>query len=132
MKRTLLIEDNPECRKMLTYIIRYLGYDVIGADTNDGISKAVLDCPDLILLSLDFPEMRGLDVVASLKNNPATSSLPILVYPPWDSEEATEAVLEAGATEVLKEPFTLESFRQSLEKYASSINKFTPATHAVH
>jgi CheY-like chemotaxis protein len=64
--------------------------------------------------------MRGLDVTTSLKNNPKIYDIPILVYPPWDSDDATEAALKAGATEVLKDPITLQSFRQALQKYTSS------------
>jgi CheY-like chemotaxis protein len=105
---------------MLTCIIDHLGYDVIQADSLDGSYRATSEHPDLILISLDFPRMWGLDATISLKNNPQTSDIPILVYPPWDSEEVTEAALNAGATEVLKEPFTLQSFRQALQKYAPS------------
>jgi two-component system cell cycle response regulator DivK len=124
IKKILLVEDNDECRKILTRNIRHLGYDVIQADTGlDGIDRAASEHPDLIVISLDFPRMRGLDVTISLKNNPQTYDIPILVYPPWDSEEATEAALKAGATEVLKEPITLQSFHQALQKYAPSGTK---------
>jgi len=119
IKKILLVEDDEECRKMLTCIIRHLGYDVIQADTGlDGIDRAASEHPDLIVISLDFPLMRGLDMTISLKNNPKTYDIPILVYPPWDSDDATDAALKAGAAEVLKEPITLLSFHQALHKYA--------------
>jgi CheY-like chemotaxis protein len=105
MKKILLVEDNEECRKMLTCIIHHLGYDVIQVDTLDAICRATAERPGLILISLDFPRMWGLDLIISLKNNPQTADIPILVYPPWDSEEITEVALKSGATEVLKEPF---------------------------
>jgi CheY-like chemotaxis protein len=132
-EKDTLVEDNEECRKMLSCIIRYVGYDVTLADAGlEGINKAASAHPHLIFISLDFPEMRGLDAIISLKNNPETSDIPILVYPPWDSEEATEAALNAGATEVLKEPFTLESFRQALQKYASFDTRIIPEIYALH
>ena len=131
MKKILLVEDNEECRKMLTRIIGYLGYDVIQADFLDGSCRATSEHPNLILISLDFPRMWGLDVTMSLKSNPQTADIPILVYPPWDSEDVTEAALNAGATEVLKEPFTLQSFRQALQKYASFDTGLTSELYAL-
>jgi len=70
MKKILLIEDNEECRKMLTCIIGCLSYDMIQADFLDGTCRATSEHPDLILISLDFPRMWGLDVTTSLKSNP--------------------------------------------------------------
>jgi CheY-like chemotaxis protein len=125
MKKILLVEGNEECRKMLACIIRYLGYEVIQTDSGfEGIARVGLEHPDLIFISLDFPEMRRLDAINSLKNNLKTSDIPIVVFPPWDSKEATEAAVNVGATEVLTEPFTLDSFRQVLQKYASSNTGF--------
>jgi len=115
------VEDNEECRKMLTCIIQHLGYEVIEPPSGlDGLARAVAERPALIFISLDFPEMRWLDAIVALKNDPQTSDIPILVFPPWDSEKATEAALNAGATGVLKEPFTLQSFRLALNKLAPS------------
>ena len=121
MKKILMVEDNEECRKMLTYIFQHLGYEVIQTPSGlDGVARAASEHPALIFISLDFPEMRALDAIISLKNNPQSSEIPILVFPPWNSEIATDAALNAGATGVLKEPFTLQSFRVALNKLAPS------------
>jgi CheY-like chemotaxis protein len=64
--------------------------------------------------------MRWLDAIISLRNNPQSSDIPILVFPPWDLEKVTEAALNAGATGVLKEPFTLQSLRVALNTLAPS------------
>ena len=121
MKKILLVEDDDECRKMLTCIIQHLGYEVIQSPSGlDGVLGAAAEHPALIFISLDFHEMRWLDAIVALKNNPHSSDIPILVFPPWDLEKATEAALKAGATGVLKEPFTLQSFRVALNKLAPS------------
>ena len=125
MKKILLVEDDDECRKMLTCIMQHLGYEVIQTPIGlVAVFKAASERPALIFISLDFPEMRGLDTIFSLKNNPQSSDIPILVFPPWNSEKATEAALKAGATGVLREPFTLQSFRIALNKLAPSDTEF--------
>jgi CheY-like chemotaxis protein len=125
MKKVLLVEDNEECRRILTCIIQHLGYEVIQPPLSlDGVARAASEHPALIFISLDFPEMRWLDAIISLKNNPQSADIPILVFPPWNSEKATEAALHAGATGVLKEPFTLQSFRLALNKLAPSDTEF--------
>ena len=132
MKKILLVEDDEQCLKMLAHIIRHLGYEVVVTDSRlNAPARAALEQPNLVFISLDFPEMRGLDVIVSLKNNPQASHIPILVYPPWDSEEGTEAAVKAGAAEVLKEPFTLESFRQALHKHAPNEIGFRSAVHSL-
>jgi len=122
MKKILLVEDDEECRKMLTCIIQHLGYEVIQSPGGlDGVARAASEHPALIFISLHFPEMRWLlEAINSLKNDPQSSDIPILVFPPWNSEKTTEAALYAGATGVLKEPFTLQSFRLALNKLAPS------------
>ncbi len=121
MKKIVLVEDNEECRKMLACIIQHLGYEVIQtAGSLESVASAAAEHPALIFISLDFPEMRWLDAIIALKNNPLSSEIPILVFPPWDSKKATEAALKAGATGVLREPFTLQSFRLALHKLAPS------------
>ena len=125
MKKILLVEDDDECRKMLTCIMQHLGYDVIQAPSGlVAVFKAASESPALIFISLDFPEMHGLDTIFSLKNNPQSSDIPILIFPPWNSEKATEAALKAGATGVLREPFTLQSFRIALHKLAPADTEF--------
>jgi CheY-like chemotaxis protein len=121
MKKVLLVEDNEECRKLLTSIIQHLGYEVIHIPSGiEGVASAVAEHPALIFISPDFPEMRWLDEIISLKNNPQSCDIPILVFPPWDLAKTTQAALNAGATGVLKEPYTSESFRLALNKLAPS------------
>ena len=125
MKKIFLVEDDEQCRRMLSCIIQHLGYEVIQILNGfEGIARAASEQPALIFISLDFPELRWLDAIISLKNNPQTSAIPILVFPPWNSDKAIEAALRAGATGVLKEPFTLQSFRIALHTLAPSDTEF--------
>jgi two-component system sensor histidine kinase/response regulator len=125
MKKILLVEDDDECRKMLTCVMQHLGYEVIQAPSGLVAGfKAASERPALIFISLDFPEMHGLDTIFSLRNNPQSSDIPILIFPPWNSAKATEAALKAGAAGVLREPFTLQSFRIALHKLAPSDTEF--------
>jgi CheY-like chemotaxis protein len=121
MKKVLLVEDNDECRKLLTCIIQHLGYEVVHIPSGlEGVARVAAEHPALIFISPDFPEMRWLDAIVSLKNDPQSSDIPILVFPPWDLAKTTEAALHAGATGVLKEPVTSQSLRLALHKLAPS------------
>ena len=118
-KKILLVEDDIDCRNILAVIINHLGYRVVqAASGRNSLKKAKYERPDLIVVSLDYPYFNGIKVISRFKNHSATSSLPILVYPPWESESTTELALSAGATEVMTEPFSVNAMRAALHRHA--------------
>ena len=74
------------------------GFEVYTADTGaDGLKLAQSEQPDVILLDLGLPDASGIDVVASLKRDPQTALIPILVWSGSDVEEGSAKAHEAGA-----------------------------------
>jgi DNA-binding response OmpR family regulator len=118
-KKILLVEDDIDCRNILAVIITHLGYQVVQAAAGrNSLKKAKYEHPDLIVVSLDYPYLKGIKAISRFKNDSATTDLPILVYPPWNSESAAELALSAGATEVLTEPFSVNAIHAALQRYA--------------
>ena len=67
MRRVLIIEDEPDMVLGLRDNCEYEGYDVVVArDGEEGISRAVADKPDIILLDVMLPKLSGLDVCRHL------------------------------------------------------------------
>src|SRR5262245_65730847 len=78
--RILIIEDERDLTHTLSYNLQREGYDVLVAhDGQEGLRKAQMQLPDLVLLDLMLPGMDGLDVCRELRGGERTRAVPILM-----------------------------------------------------
>lgn len=118
-KKVLVVEDDADCRNILALIIQHLEYEVFQATPGSGgLRRAIKEHVDLIFVGLDYPYLKGIKAIVRFRKNSKTKGLPILVYPPWDFDSTTKLALSVGATEILKEPFTVDAIRAALNKHA--------------
>jgi len=83
----LLIEDDPQIRKVLKAILVAEDYRLYEATTaNDGVAQAASRNPDLILLDLGLPDRDGIEVIREIRN---WSQLPILILSARDREKGS-------------------------------------------
>jgi putative two-component system response regulator len=104
-QRVLVVDDNPSIASLLRHGLAE-GYEVSVAD--DGLAAlgevAVLP-PDLILLDLELPSMRGDEVCRRLKRDPATRWIPIVMITAMADSGNKIAAWDNGADEFLTKPF---------------------------
>jgi two-component system, OmpR family, KDP operon response regulator KdpE len=99
----LVIDDEPQIRKLLEITLESNEYKVLLAETaKEGILKAANHPPELIILDLGLPDKSGHDVIKELRTwyNKA-----IIVLSVQDSEEDIVRALDEGATDYLTKPF---------------------------
>lgn len=99
----LVIDDEPQIRKLLEITLESNDYKVILAETaKEGILKAANHPPELILLDLGLPDKSGHEVIKELRTwyNKA-----LIVLSVQDSEEDIVRALDDGATDYLTKPF---------------------------
>ncbi|WP_207424368.1 hybrid sensor histidine kinase/response regulator transcription factor [Desertivirga brevis] len=109
-KRTsiLLVEDNSDVRLFLKEQLKEL-YDIETAENGlEGIEKASRFRPDLILTDVMMPEMDGIEMLNTLRNNAETSHIPIIVLTAKSSVESRIEALKYGADYYLTKPFNTE------------------------
>ncbi len=103
----LLVEDNQGKVEVLSQELELLGYDVIVAmDGCEGVKKATLQIPDLIIMDIRMPKMDGLTVVSHIRKNPKTSTIPILAATAKALPSDRENCLAGGCDGYLAKPFT--------------------------
>ena len=79
-KKILIIEDDIALRNVYEMRLKIEGYDIIvSGDGEEGLSVAVKEKPDLVLLDLMMPKISGMDVLDILKSTPETKKIPILI-----------------------------------------------------
>lgn len=99
----LIIDDEPQIRKLLRIVLESNDYKVIqAASGTEGINLAANHSPELILLDLGLPDMSGHKVLLELRTWFEKS---IIILSVRDSEEDIIRALDNGATDYLTKPF---------------------------
>jgi DNA-binding response OmpR family regulator len=76
----LLVEDDASVRELLKVLLEVEGYDIVEArDGMEGLEKAGVVKPDLMILDLMMPEVDGERVLARLRAEPSTQRIPVIV-----------------------------------------------------
>jgi PAS domain S-box-containing protein len=120
--RILLADDNADMRD---YVRRLLAsrYEVdVAADGEAALAAIARRKPDLLLADVMMPRLDGLGLLARLRADPRTKTLPIILVSARAGEEARVQGLAAGADDYVVKPF---SAREMLAKVGATINVST-------
>ncbi len=99
----LIIDDEPQIRKLLEINLESQGYKVKQAETATmGLQLAANHPPDLILLDIGLPDINGQDLLVELKNWYNQS---IIIISVLDNEEEIVRALDNGASDYITKPF---------------------------
>jgi two-component system chemotaxis response regulator CheY len=105
-KTILAVDDSPSIRKMVQFILRQEGYDVVEAvDGQDGLEKAMARKADLVLTDQNMPRKDGISLIQALRALPQYRSVPILMLTTESGDEMKAKGRAAGATGWLVKPF---------------------------
>ncbi|MDD5409309.1 MAG: response regulator [Candidatus Omnitrophica bacterium] len=106
-EKILIVEDEKDIIKMIEYNLKKEGFKVIDArDGEDALDLALRQYPDLILLDLMLPGIDGLEVCKTLKKDPKTASIPIIMLTAKGQESDKVVGLELGADDYVTKPFS--------------------------
>lgn len=107
MKKILIVDDEKDIVKMLDYNLKKEGYKTVSAhDGEEALRAANKEIPDLIILDLMLPGIDGLEVCKSLKKEPKTSAIPIIMLTAKSQELDKIIGLELGADDYVTKPFS--------------------------
>ena len=103
--RVLVIDDEPQIRKLLKVSLGAHGYDVHESMSGmDSVVQAADIKPDLVILDLGLPDIDGKEVVRRLRE---WSDVPILILTARDQEKEKIDALDAGADDYITKPFSM-------------------------
>ena len=105
-KHILIVEDEEDIAELLEYNLERQGYDPQAVYTGeDGLKQAREGMPDLILLDLMLPKLSRIEVCRSLKADPETAKIPVIMLTAKGEEEDIVAGFDAGADDYVTKPF---------------------------
>ena len=93
-----------------------------------GIELAVRDRPDAILLDLHLPDMSGSDVLARLKSDARTCSIPVVVLSADATKSQVDRLIAAGASDYLTKPLDIDRFLKVIEQQMQARTSLTRIT----
>ena len=109
MKKVLIIEDDKEIVDLLEIHLKDLSLEISKSyDGESGLSKAISEKPDLIILDLMLPEMDGIQVCQKIRAKEINT--PILMLTARSEEIDRVLGLEIGADDYMTKPFSIREF----------------------
>jgi putative two-component system response regulator len=121
MAKILIIDDEERNRRLFEVFAKADGHSIIFATGGKmGTEVAARDIPDLILLDLMMPGMDGFEVTRTLKANPVTRNIPIIVVSSLDDIASRQRMSAAGIDEFLVKPVDRWELSQRISKLLRS------------
>ena len=116
-KKILVVEDEPNIIKLISFILKSSGYEVVEAEIGaEGIKKAKSEKPDMIILDVMMPKMDGFEVAKKLKADSATRNIPILMLSSKAQFEDKMKGIDSGDTDYITKPFDKEDLVQKVKE----------------
>ena len=116
----LIVEDHPTMREAMRMVLEHEGFVIReAADGAAAVEMVRAQPPDLVFLDLNIPGMTGADVLKSLKEDPATASVRVIIVTATGEEER-ERVLSLGADEYFTKPFSPLALLRTVERVLSA------------
>ncbi|MDO9380030.1 MAG: response regulator transcription factor [Nocardioidaceae bacterium] len=129
MVHVLLVEDDDAIRHGLTRALGEGGDSVTAVRTGaEGISAAVDQRPDVVVLDLGLPDLDGADVLTMLR---AVSEVPVIVATARDDERDVVRLLDAGADDYVIKPYSAAQVRARIRAVLRRSAPGTPETAVV-
>lgn len=105
-KRILVVDDEPNIRLSLEFLMRKAGYEVTGVDDGEAALEAVkAAAPDLMLLDVTLPKLSGYEVCEAVRANPEWKGVRILMLTARGRDIEREKGLALGADDYVTKPF---------------------------
>ena len=118
--RILVVDDEPEAVELVEFNLKQAGYAVTtAADGAEALKKARSQTPDLVVLDVMLPEMDGFEICKTLRLDPATARVPIIMLTAKAAEIDRVLGLELGADDYLTKPFSPRELLLRIKKILS-------------
>ncbi|RMG45862.1 MAG: response regulator [Acidobacteria bacterium] len=121
VRPVLVVDDDPEIREMTALLLSGGGHAVETAGSGEealALARAV--GPAVILLDINMPGMDGWEVLRLLKEDPATASIPVIMFSiRFELREKLHA-LQKGAADYVTKPFDVEGLLERIARFVGA------------
>lgn len=105
MKKVLVIEDNPDNLRLISYALKKSGYEVVAAESGEkGVELAIRERPFFIVMDINLPGIDGLEATRRIRGSGAGGTIPIIAITSFAMYGDRDKVLQAGCTAYFEKP----------------------------
>lgn len=117
MKTVLVIEDNEDNMKLITFILEKNGYSTIRAENGKkGIELALKESPDFILLDIQLPDMDGTEVLKVIRKSHVLAQIPVIAITSYAMSGDRERFFENGCNGYIEKPINPETILSEINQ----------------
>ena len=110
-EKILVVEDNPQNMRLIEMTLRSGGYTIIrAADGVEALNVAIAEKPDLIIMDIQIPKIRGDEVTRRLRQMPEFANTPIIALTAHAMKGDEERFFEAGCNSYVAKPINTREF----------------------
>lgn len=121
--KILIVEDSPSELELMSHYLKDSGYNVIHATSaQEALEKASSEPLDAIITDVVMPGMSGFELCRSLKKNPATRKLPIVICSSKNLEIDRLWAMKQGADAYVTKPYTREQLLRAIKSVIMQSN----------
>ena len=114
-KRILIVDDTKDILQVVSRRLQSWGYEALTAESGEeGLRIAEAQLPDLILLDIMMPTMKGREMCAHLKTNPKTQQIPVIFLTALGLADHVKAGMDLGAEDYIVKPFEPAELRDRI------------------
>jgi two-component system phosphate regulon response regulator PhoB len=126
MKKTVLIEDDPDLYSLIQYNLEKEGFAMAGSQTGKGaLELCRRERPDLIILDIMLPDSDGLEICKAIRAHSDLAHIPVIFLTARASETDRIVGLELGANDYIIKPFFI---RELIARIKIHFRDQTPPT----
>jgi len=102
----LVVDDFDDARLLLRTWLERKGFRVVeAADGIEGVAQARKECPDLIIMDIEMPNLDGLAATRQIRKVKRLEAVPVVAVSAYGEDEFRDQALAAGCDEYVSTPF---------------------------
>lgn len=119
----LVVDDSPTMRRIVCNALQEIGYSEMteAEDGEDALEKLGADAIDFVITDWNMPNMNGLDLAKSIRNNPELNGLPILMVTTRGMKEDVVQAMEADINNYVVKPFTPKVLQEKIDSILQDV-----------
>ena len=118
----VVLDDDPDIGTMIRVMLEFRGYEVIVTERARDLFELLHNrTVSLVITDLLLSGDNGTEVCAQLKEDPATSEIPVIMFSAHPN--AREICLKAGADEFMAKPFDIKELYSKVDELALKVNR---------
>ncbi|MBI2240078.1 MAG: response regulator [Magnetospirillum gryphiswaldense] len=116
----VIVEDNPMNMKLLDQALSIAGYTTLKSLDGENLVELTASGAQVVLMDIQLPKRSGVDLLKDLRQDPRTSSVPVVAVTAFADPESVSGFLSEGFNQVITKPISVRKLLDEVERYCGA------------